>query len=305
MIIEKYNIGINAELIQYQGETGTKNGPAKAVLLLPGGSYLYVSKREGEAVAYEFLRKGYTVFLLNYTTIGTILEKTKENYTRNDLYEYAMKLKDSDVIGSEFPNPLIEAALSMKFIRENNHKFNIDSDHIGVVGFSAGGHLAASLGVHWNSQWLKERVGHESYWFKPNFLVLGYPILDYELNEEIANKRGSVDPNFKTMASRVAFGAEINPDLLHQATLRNHISEDTPPTFIWHTTGDRLVYVKNVLDFADALETHQIEFELHIFSGGEHGMSTATDIVGRENAEINKWVELLFNWLNAHIKRDA
>lgn len=301
MIIEQFELGKTATLTMYQGETGVNNGPQKAVLLLPGGSYLYVSKREGEAVAYEFLRQGYTVFILNYTTVGTILGE----YSRNDLYQYLMKLDDSDVIGSEFPNPLIEAAHAMKFIRENNHKFNVDSDHVGVVGFSAGGHLAATLGVHWNSEWLRELTGFESYWTRPNFMVLGYPILDYELNEKIAEKRGSVDPNFKKMATRVTFGTELNEDLVQKATPKNFVSRDTPKTFIWHTTGDRLVYVKNVLDFANELDAKGVEFELHVFSGGEHGMSTASEIVNRENENIKEWVPLLFNWLNSHIKKDA
>ncbi|CAD2075032.1 alpha/beta hydrolase [Phocicoccus pinnipedialis] len=301
MIVEQFAIGETATLTMYQGETGINNGPQKSVLLLPGGSYLYVSKREGEAVAYEFLRQGYTVFILNYTTAGTILGES----SRNKLYQYLMKLEDSDVIGSEFPNPLIEAASAMKFIRENNHKFNVDSDHVGVVGFSAGGHLAATLGVHWNSEWLRELTGFDNNWAKPNFIVLGYPILDYSLNETIAESRGSIDPNFKNMAKRVTFGNDFDVELLNKATPKNFVSKDTPKTFIWHTTGDRLVYVKNVLDYANELDAYGIEFELHIFSGGEHGMSTASEIVNKENENIKIWVPLLFNWLNSHIKKDA
>ncbi|CAD2076673.1 alpha/beta hydrolase [Jeotgalicoccus meleagridis] len=298
MKIKKFKIGdYHAEVTAILGETGVKFEKKPAIVICPGGSYMYVSKRESEAVAYDFLKRGYQVFILNYSTIGTMIEREGRQASRDELYQIASMVEDDRVLGSEFPNPLIELALTFAHIREHIHEYNVDSDNIGVIGFSAGGHLAASLSVHWNTDWLSDLVGKEARWFRPNFQVLAYPILDYELNGEIAKERGVGDPIYMSMASRMVFGAKIEDDILDKATLKNHVSSDTPKTFIWHTVGDRLVYVKNALDFADALEKAGVPWEIHTFNKGDHGLSVASEITGTVNTHVQKWIPLMFEWL--------
>lgn len=298
MEIKKFKVGnYHAEVTAFLGDSGVEVEAKPAVVICPGGSYMYVSKREAEPAAYEFLAQGYQVFILRYSTIGTRLEAEGKEATRDEMYKIAAGLEPEEILGSEFPNPLIELALTMTHIRENIHEYNVDADNIGVLGFSAGGHLAASLGVHWNQLWLSERVGKESRWYRPNFQVLSYPILDYDLNRIIAEERGIGDPKYMSMASRMVFGQAIEADTLDKATVKNYVSENTPPTFIWHTGEDKLVFIKNALDFADALERHNVPWELHTFHKGDHGLSTATKITGKVNTHVQKWVPLMFEWL--------
>lgn len=298
MNIKKFKIGdYYAEVTALLGETGVSFEKKPAVVICPGGSYMYLSKREAEPIAYDFLKRGYQVFILSYSTIGTMIESEGRQASRDELYQIASMVEPDKVLGSEFPNPLIELALTLSHIRENIHEYNVDPDNIGLIGFSAGGHLAASLSVHWNKTWLSDLVGKESRWFKPNFQVLSYPILDYDLNREIAETRGVGDPIYMSMASRMVFGAEIDSEIIDKATLKNHVDQDTPRTFIWHTVGDRLVYVKNALDFADALEKAGIPWELHTFTKGDHGLSVASEITGKVNKHVQNWVPLMFEWL--------
>lgn len=299
MEIKKFKVGnYHAEVTAILGDSGVKFEAKPAVVICPGGSYMYVSKREAEPIAYDFLAQGYQVFILRYSTIGTMIEQEGRTAERDEMYRIASMVEPDKILGSEFPNPLIELALTMAHIRENIHEYNVDSDRIGVIGFSAGGHLAASLGVHWNQNWLQELTGKESRWVRPNFQVLGYPILDYDLNRVIANERGVGDPKFISMAGRMVFGAEITDDTLDLATIKNHVSDQTPPAFIWHTGEDKLVYVKNALDFADALERKGVPWELHTFHKGDHGLSTASKITGKVNPHVQKWVPLMFEWLD-------
>lgn len=298
MEIKKFKIGnYYAEVTAFLGDTGVNFEAKPAVVICPGGSYMYVSKREAEPVAYDFLAHGYQVFILQYSTIGTMIESEGRTASRDEMYQIASMLEPDKVLGSEFPNPLIELALTFAHIRENCHEYNVDSDNIGVVGFSAGGHLAASLSVHWDSEWLSTRVEKENRWYRPNFQVLGYPILDYDLNRIIAEERGVGDPKYMSMASRMVFGNTIEENILDKATIKNHVSTNTPPTFIWHTGSDRLVFIKNSIDLVDKLEMHKVPWELHTFYKGDHGLSVATEITGTVNTHVQKWRPLMFEWL--------
>lgn len=298
MNLQSFYIGdYHAEVTMMLGEGQPSKDGRPAVVICPGGSYMYCSKRESEPVAYRFLEKGYRVFILNYSTIGTMIEKEGRTPSRDELYQIASMVEDDKVLGSEFPNPLIELALTLVFIRENCHEFNVNPDKIGVIGFSAGGHLAASLGVHWNSDWLKEAVGSEPRWFRPNYQVLSYPILNYVLNEEIANERGIGDPKFMSMAARMVFGAEQKPEIVERSIVKDFVNEDTPPTFVWHTLQDKLVFIQNSIEFVEALENNRVPWEFHTFNSGEHGLSLASEITGRVDKRAQQWNGLMFSWL--------
>ncbi|TVT29724.1 alpha/beta hydrolase [Salinicoccus cyprini] len=304
MNLQSFYIGDkHAEVTMMLGEDAVHQKEGRpAVVICPGGSYMYVSDREAEPVGYEFLAKGYHVFILRYSTIGTAMRKEKGRVNRDELYQAAGMVEADAVLGSEFPGPLLELTKTITFIRENCHEFNVDPDRIGVLGFSAGGHLAASLGVHWHSEWLRDLTETESRWYRPNFQILAYPILDYMLNREIAESRGIGDPRYMSTASRMIFGPEIKEEILERAHIRAHVSASTPPTFIWHTVEDKLVFVENSLDFAKALETHQVPWELHTFKSGSHGLSLATEATGMADARASQWTPLMFSWLEETLK---
>jgi acetyl esterase/lipase len=298
MNLQSFYIGdYHAEVTMMLGDGDPVKEGRPAIVICPGGSYMYCSKRESEPIAYRFLEKGYQVFILKYSTIGTMIEKEGRTPSRDELYQIASMVEDDKILGSEFPNPLIELVLTMTFIRENCHEFNVNPDQIGVIGFSAGGHLAASLGVHWNSEWLSEMLDSEPRWYRPNFQVLSYPILDYMLNKEIAEERGIGDPKFMSIAARMVFGADEDATLVKRATVKDFVTPDTPPTFLWHTVQDKLVFIQNSLEFTEALEKAGVLWELHTFYGGEHGLSLATELTGRVDERAQNWNQLMFSWL--------
>lgn len=227
-----------------------------AIIICPGGAYMYTSDREAEPVAKEYFKAGYHVFILRYT-VG----------------------KDA----ADF-RPLIQLAETVSYIRKHSEEWKIAKNHIAVNGFSAGGHLAASLGTMFNKEVFLKRWGKTDD-IKPNAMILCYPVIsadEYAQKDSIEN----------------VSGAKPNTKEYEQFGLEQYVDSDTPPAFIWHTAADNCVMVENSLHFSEALSAAKVPFELHIFPEGEHGMSVCTKEVGTENAHNRKWVELSIEWLN-------
>lgn len=177
MLIEKIKLGDDCDYVNLQAyildnsQEFNKDKKRPAVIICPGGAYLGTSDREAEPVAIRFATQGYHTFVLRYTTYFTKLLP--------DL--------DSLPVGnkkSAYPQPLFDLAKAMIIVRENANKWFIDSDKIAICGFSAGGHLAASMGVHWQDEFLKEKFGVDSNILKPNAFILGYSVLDYKIMKE-------------------------------------------------------------------------------------------------------------------------
>lgn len=236
--------------------SGNKKRPA--VLICPGGGYAYTSEREAEPIAKKFNAAGYHAFVLYYSTAP-----------------------------SKHPQPLLDVSRAMCILRENAEAWKVDSDKITVCGFSAGGHLVASLGVHWNKSYL-EVPGITAELNRPNALILSYPVIS---SGEFAH-RGS----FENL-----LGLETTEAYLYEMSLEHHISEITPPTFLWHTFADTSVPVENSLFFAQGLRKNNIPFELHIYPDGPHGLSLATEETGNETGGIDPhvatWIDLCVQWL--------
>jgi acetyl esterase/lipase len=194
----------------------------------------------------------------------------------------------------------------MLTIRENAETWFIDTNKIILCGFSAGGHLVSSMGVHWQDEMFTSKFLVESELFKPSALILGYPLTDYiSMKREVAadNPGATV---FHEMANKVVFG-KTNPTDEEMMTLSpaNYVSDKTPPTFLWHTADDESVYVSNSLRFATMLTQYKIPYELHIFESGLHGLSLADETTAAKNEHINpdcqSWFDLATRWLKKHI----
>lgn len=240
-------------------ETLRPNTPRKrpAVLICPGGAYVTCSPREAEPIAIRFNAAGYHAFVINYS-----------------------------VEPSVFPTALEEVSNSLKLIRENAEKWNVDPDKIAVCGFSAGGHLTASIGTLWNTE---ETIKCADKSNKPNALILSYPVIT---SGEKAH-RGSF--------MHLLGAKKDDKKMLEYLSLENRVSKDTPPTFIWHTMEDSVVPVENSLMFANALKKNDIPFEMHIFTKGIHGLSTVDkETVSREllDPHTAKWLKLATEWLD-------
>lgn len=230
-----------------------------AVLICPGGGYGFTSEREAEPIAMKFNAAGYHAFVLYYS-----VEPTKH------------------------PQPLLDVSRAMCIIRENAEKWKVDGDRVAVCGFSAGGHLAASLGVHYDKDYLFNTSLIKKGMNKPNALILSYPVIT---SGEFAHK-GSFDN---------LVGEEAEEELLQHMSLELQVNKNVPPTFIWHTFEDTVVPVENTLLFAVALRKNNIPFELHVYPKGPHGLSLATDETGDDNISsmphVATWMELCIQWL--------
>jgi len=238
--------------------------PRRAVIVCPGGGYNHLSPREAEPIAAQFLAAGYAPFILHYG-VG---ENAKDF------------------------RPLKELALAVRHIRENADKYSVNPNYVFVCGFSAGGHLCASLGTLWNTPLLDEIAkGAPRDILRPTGMILGYPVIS-------AGEWGH-----RKSFCKLSGKEEPNQTELYAFSLEKHVSENTPPAFIWHTFADNAVPVQNSLLLADAMATAGIPFELHVFPEGRHGLSLCNELTATGKLDVNvqphtaQWLKLALRWV--------
>lgn len=227
-----------------------------AVVVCPGGGYSMCSPREADPIALQYASKGYNTFVLYYT-VGK---------------------------NAAFPKPLVDLSKAMKIIRENAEEWGVIKNKIAVLGFSAGGHLTASLGVHWNLPEVTDKSDCKNKENQPNALILCYPVI---------TTRSWMAPHLQ----RLGAGRDPNEaEKLLDTSL--NVGSHTPPTFLVHTFMDSAVSVEESMDFARALDNNNIPFELHIFPEGYHGLATGDEqTCPKAFPSFNKWIELSVLWL--------
>lgn len=251
-----------------------------AVVICPGGAYMGTSDREAEPVALRFLAQGYHAFVLRYS------------------------------VQTRFPQPMLDLAKALLLVRANADEWLVDPGQVTVCGFSAGGHLAASVGVLWNEPMLLEPLGTSPAQIRPDALILGYPVIDLELtdNEPFVYDPALPPGRLQDVVNAMVLG-EPSRALLDRYRADLHVTAATPPTFIWHTAEDTLVFPHNALRFATALADHKVPFELHIFGSGEHGLALAdeTSAVGQRFIEpgAQVWIDLALKWLKRQREQQA
>ncbi len=315
MIFEKIQIWpdcrevtLNAYVLKNSKEY-KKNEKRPAIVICPGGAYLNTSDREAEPVALRFAALGYHAFVLKYTTYFNqnpdekISSAFEEMNKGANIFDY-LKLNPK----AAYPQPLFDLAKAMTMIRRRAEDWCVDTNRITVCGFSAGAHLAANLGVHWQDGFLKEKLGVENTAIKPNALILGYPLLDYVImKEELAKDNDEMKRGFWELSNKAVF-ADVKPTLEKMKTVSPlyHVTPQMPPTFIWHTADDPLVYVLNTVRFSMELTYNKIPFELHIFNSGPHGLSLCDETTASSEIEINPhcgaWVGLAVDWMKDTFK---
>ncbi|MFA9457348.1 alpha/beta hydrolase [Halalkalibacter sp. AB-rgal2] len=286
-----WNDESEAKLMTYVWEHSEELQPNKkrpAVIICPGGAYLGTSDREAEPVALRFMTAGYQTFVLRYTT-----------YYPTFTMDFSQKGREEPVL----PQALFDLGKAISKVREHADEWNVDPDQIVLCGFSAGGHLVASMGVHWHESFLQEPISASNEQLKPNALILGYPLTDYLIMKEEAEKE--VDEGKRELwrvSNQAVFGKE-QPSIeeLEGRSPVRFVTEATPPTFIWHTADDDLVYARNALNFATALAKQKVPYELHVFENGVHGLSLSDETTANDPAQINQecevWVDLALKWL--------
>ena len=231
-----------------------------AVLILPGGGYRFTSDREAEPVAIQMNAMGFQAFVLYYSCEP-----------------------------ATFPTALLQTAKAISLIREHAREWHIEERKIVLLGFSAGGHLAASLGTFWNKEFVYEALKIEPKRIRPDGLVLAYPVI--------------TSGEFAHQDSFRALLGEKYEERKEWVSLENQVGEDMMPVFLWHTFEDESVPVVNCLLFASALRKKIIPFELHIYQKGRHGLSLAngeTNPANEENLivlECQNWITMAGTWI--------
>ena len=231
------------------------------VIVCPGGGYSFTSDREAEPIALRLIGKGIAAIVVRYS-----------------------------VSPIRYPMQLLQISAAVALARRNSAEWHLDGDKISVMGFSAGGHAAASIGVLWQEEFIPEALGIEYGENKPNGMILCYPVIS---SGDIAH-RGSFDN---------LLGEFKSPELLEKLSLEKQVTPNAPPAFLWHTANDGAVPVENTLMMASALQANGISFELHIYPDGVHGLSLCDDTTSnsRSPALINPvaagWADLCIDWI--------
>ncbi len=226
--------------------------PRGAVIICPGGGYEMLADREAEPVAAAFADSGWQPFVLRYP------------------------IKEESGSAPLLSGPLKSLGRAVSIVRRK------DFSSVVLCGFSAGGHLAASLGVHWPD--LVDQFGD----CRPDALILSYPVI-------------SMKSHFHEGSMLNLTGAD--PEWRDYFSLENQAGPDSVPAFLWHTCDDRDVPVENSLMFFSALRSAGVTSELHIFPRGEHGLSLATPEVDQPeknryaDSHVAKWFSLSIGWL--------
>ena len=240
-------------------EMHRENQKRPCLVVLPGGGYSMCSEREAEPIAMEFLPEGYNVFVLKYS-----------------------------VAPCKFPTQIREVGAVVELIYNNSEKWNCDTNKIAIMGFSAGGHLAAHYSTMFDCREVREVLPESK---TVNASILCYPVITADAK---ASHQGSI--------VNVIGHSPANIQEENYFSCERCVSDKTPPAFIWHTADDTCVPVRNSFLYAEALIERNIPVEMHIYPFGNHGLSTCNestcDNITKEISHCSAWLPSAKKWLN-------
>lgn len=237
-------------LAVYLPTSGTSTGTA--VIICPGGGYWFENAiPEGRKIAETFTSHGITAFVLKY------------------------RLPSDSIMKDKTIGPLQDAQQAIKIVRERAGEWHINPNRIGIMGFSAGGHLAASAATHFSTPLIPNKEGTS---LRPDFAILIYPVISF--TEGIMHK-GSRD---------LLIGTSPSEEKTRFFSNELQVTPETPPTWLTHAGDDTLVPVANSIRFYEALIKNKVPSEMHLYPKGGHGF------VLFEPTE--QWMQPLFLWLN-------
>ena len=224
------------------------------VVVAPGGGYAHLAlDHEGLQVAQWLNAHGVAAVILRYRLGPT--------------YHHPIELGD--------------AQRAIRFARSHAAAWDVQTDRVGIWGFSAGGHLASTAGTHYDSGNPSAPEAMDQLSSKPDFLILAYPVISF-------------DPAIQHAGSRkYLLGDTPDPALVSSLSNETQVNAQTPPTFLFHTADDPVVPVANSIVFFEALRKNKVPAELHIFRHGPHGVGLA-----QANPELSGWPDLLYHWLH-------
>ncbi len=227
-----------------------RNATGIGVVICPGGGYQGLAYDwEGSDIAKWFNAKGIAAFVLKY------------------------RLPVSNSVLVKHETPLLDAQQAMRLVQAHADRWNVDESKIGIMGFSAGGHLASTAGTHFV-------MAEDADIVRPDFMILIYPVI-------------SMNHNFTHMGSREALlGQDPSPEMIALYSNENQITTATPPTLLIHSMDDQAVPVKNSLVFYEGLIEKDVQAEMHLYPEGGHGYSLALD-----DEHLSTWPDRMNEWL--------
>lgn len=240
----------NPSMIPYWPDADKANGTA--VVIFPGGGYVRLAiDHEGHDIAKWFAERGVAAFVVKYR-----------------MQEHG------------FPAPLLDGLRAVRLVRNNASEWNIDPAKIGVIGFSAGGHLAASVTTRPDFTFtLDDPLADIS--ARPDFAILGYPVI------------ALYGPDAHAGSRKALLGENPDPKRLHDNSLQFQVKANVPPVFMLHGIGDQAVPVGNSLAFFTEVQKHNKQSELHIYQTGIHGVGM---IQGQ--GTVSSWPQALEAWMS-------
>lgn len=223
-----------------------------AIIIFPGGSYFNLATaHEGRAVAQEFNKIGVTAFVVKY------------------------RLPNDKIMVDKTIGPLQDAERSIQIVRQRASEWGVNPNKVGIIGFSAGGHLASTLDTHFDKVVIDNK---DNINLRPDFAMLIYPVVSF-------------GPVAHAFSRENLVGKNPTPELLELYSNEKQVTNNTPPTFLVHAEDDDVVPVQNSILFYDAMIQHKVKGELHIMQAGGHGF-------GLNNPKTkDKWFDWAANWL--------
>ena len=234
-----------------------KSATGQAVVICPGGGYAILAYNwEGTDVAKWLNSKGITAIVLKYR-----LPNSKSNIVPNE-------------------SPLLDAQRAIRTVRANADKWNIKKDRVGIMGFSAGGHLASTAGTHFDkgNANATDAIDRES--SRPDFMILMYPVISMS------------KPIMHTGSRNNLIGEKPDAQMANFYSGELNVTTETPPTFLAHATDDKGVPVENSILFYQALKEKNVPAEMHLYPKGGHGFGLALRI-----PETESWTDRCIDWL--------
>src|SRR6186997_103330 len=204
-----------------------------AVIIIPGGSYaVVVYQGEGISTAKQFAKNGIVAFVLKY------------------------RLPDDSIMQNKTIGPLQDAQQAIKFVRENAGKWGVDINKVGIVGFSAGGHLASTAATHFQKAMIENKSNTN---LRPDFQVVVYPVISMQDSLTHRDSRNNL------------LGKTPSRETIDLYSNEMQVSKNTPPTYITHAADDNVVDVDNSIRYFEALRHNKVPVEMHIYPKGGHG----------------------------------
>jgi acetyl esterase/lipase len=225
-----------------------------AVIIFPGGGYTHVAiDHEGHQVAHWLNDLGIAAFVIDYRHWGK---------------------------GYRHPAPIQDAQRAIRTVRNRSAEFGIEPNKIGIIGFSAGGHLASTAGTHFNEKFYEPLDANDTSGARPDFMILIYPVI-------------SLGPISHSGSRSALLGGNASQEMIEKFSNEKQVDSNTPPTFLVHATDDKTVPVENSIAFYQACKKARVPVEMHIWQNGEHGFG-----LGKPGTPVSRWPALCADWIN-------